>query len=128
MPSLSTSPDAGLAPDTDTAFEDALERLESIVRDMESDQVPLSRLIEYYEEGNRLHQTCQRLLDAARGRIEVIRDRGRAGVVLEALGAGASAGASVGAEVAEAPPATAPPSAGRTARRPVEEARGEELF
>lgn len=123
MPPLSSSPDAGLAPDQDTAFEDALERLESIVREMESDQVPLSRLIECYEEGSRLHQTCQRLLDSARGRLEYIRDRGRLGVSLESPETGSTV-----PPVAETEGGASTPPAARLSRKRVEADKAEELF
>lgn len=89
MPPAKAPSDGGPPSEPDTSFETALERLESIVRDMESDRVPLSQLIEYYEEGNRLHQACQRLLDGARGRIEMIRDRGQSGLSIEPAGSAA---------------------------------------
>lgn len=46
-------------------FEDALNRLESIVESMESDDLPLEQLLTRFEEGARLSRLCQqRLADA----------------------------------------------------------------
>ena len=55
------------------AFEDALAQLESLVREMESDQMPLEELIQNFEKGTSLFQVCEKRLDEAQGRIEIIR-------------------------------------------------------
>lgn len=55
------------------AFEDALSQLENLVREMESDQMPLEELIQNYERGTRLFQMCEKRLEEAQGRIEIIR-------------------------------------------------------
>lgn len=59
-------------------FEAALAELETIVREMEGEQVPLDKLIENYERGSALYRRCQERLDAAEGRIETIRNEGPA--------------------------------------------------
>lgn len=51
-------------------FEAALEKLESIVENLESGDVPLSDLLNRYEEANGLLKACQQQLDAAQLRIE----------------------------------------------------------
>ena len=53
-------------------FETAIERLEQIVEEMESDKMPLEQLLERYEEGTRLVKTCQEKLEAAEKRVEII--------------------------------------------------------
>ncbi|MHA3770638.1 exodeoxyribonuclease VII small subunit [Verrucomicrobiota bacterium sgz303538] len=53
-------------------FETAIERLEQIVEEMESDKLPLERLLERYEEGTKLVKVCQEKLDSAERRIEII--------------------------------------------------------
>ena len=53
-------------------FEDALKRLEEIVRKLESGDVPLDHSIELYSEGERLRGLCQQRLEAAQARIEKI--------------------------------------------------------
>ena len=54
------------------SLESALERLESIVADIEANPPPLETLIERYEEGIRLLKICQDKLTAAERRIEII--------------------------------------------------------
>ena len=59
------------------AFEEAMEKLEAIVEEMESDQVPLEKLINGYEEGTKLLKLCQSRIAEAQKRIEIIaRDAG----------------------------------------------------
>lgn len=61
--------------DPKLTFEQAYDSLEELVREMESDEMPLSVLIEAYERGIQLHALCQKRLEEAQGRIEVIRKR-----------------------------------------------------
>lgn len=49
-----------------------MERLEGIVQEMESDQLPLEKLIARYEEGVKLVSECSKSLDAAEKRIQII--------------------------------------------------------
>jgi exodeoxyribonuclease VII small subunit len=51
------------------SFEDALKRLETIVRELESGDVPLDRAITLYEEGEGLRKQCEARLSAAEVRI-----------------------------------------------------------
>ena len=63
---------------TDTAdiaglsFEQALAELEKIVAELESGQAPLERSIEVYERGAALKAHCEKKLEAARLRVEMI--------------------------------------------------------
>lgn len=58
-------------------FENAIERLEAIVEQMESDKLPLEDLLVRYEEGIKLVKFCSEKLQAAEKRIEIItRDAG----------------------------------------------------
>ncbi len=67
--------------DNDTVrFEDLLERLEQIVRELEDDELDLDRAIARYEEGMTLARECQRRLDDAERRVERIR-RGEGGKI-----------------------------------------------
>lgn len=54
------------------SLEDAMSRLEAIVREMESGDLSLDTLIERYEEGAVLSKFCQTRLDAAEKKIKVI--------------------------------------------------------
>ena len=53
-------------------FEDALKRLEDIVRTLEKGEAPLDRSIELYQEGDRLKRHCETRLRDAQARIEQI--------------------------------------------------------
>jgi exodeoxyribonuclease VII small subunit len=57
---------------SDLSFEDALKRLEAIVAQLESGDVPLEESIKLYGEGDRLRKQCEDRLAAAQARIEKI--------------------------------------------------------
>ncbi|MFV2070595.1 MAG: exodeoxyribonuclease VII small subunit [Pirellulales bacterium] len=54
------------------SFEGALERLEAVVRQLESGQLPLAEALEQYEIGIRHLKTCYQLLERAERRIELL--------------------------------------------------------
>lgn len=54
------------------SFEEALRRLEEIVRTLEKGEAPLDRSIELYQEGDRLKRHCEARLKDAQMRIEQI--------------------------------------------------------
>ena len=51
-------------------FEEALKKLESIVENMESGDLPLETLLAKYEEGTRLAKVCQEKLSEAEVKIQ----------------------------------------------------------
>ena len=51
------------------SFEEAAEKLESIVEAMESDELPLEKLLVRYEQGAKLVKICEGKLEAAEKRI-----------------------------------------------------------
>ena len=57
------------ADDADITFEDAAEKLETIVEAMESEELPLEKLLVQYEEGTKLVKVCEAKLQAAEKRI-----------------------------------------------------------
>ncbi|MBU6300755.1 MAG: exodeoxyribonuclease VII small subunit [Verrucomicrobia bacterium] len=59
-------------PKDDVPFEQAFQQLEQLVKNMESDRLPLDQLVEHYERGNRLLKTCQKRIQEAEKRIEQI--------------------------------------------------------
>jgi len=67
-PSKSTSPAPPSKPAV--AFEEALEKLETIVEAMESGDLPLESLIARYEEGVKLAKVCQEKLAEAEIKIQ----------------------------------------------------------
>jgi len=54
------------------SFEDALKRLEAIVQQLESGDVPLEKSIALYGEGDKLRAQCEARLKAAQARIDQI--------------------------------------------------------
>ena len=54
------------------SFEDALRALETVVRKLESGDVPLDDSIALYEHGEELRKACQSRLDAAQAKIDKI--------------------------------------------------------
>ena len=53
-------------------FEEALQKLEQIVQEMESGDLPLEEILKKYEEGSKLVQLCSAKLHEAEKRIEVL--------------------------------------------------------
>lgn len=67
-------PDA--APDaTPLSFEQGLQHLEAIVKEMESGELPLERAIDLFERGMKLSATCRRQLEEAETRVEILTRR-----------------------------------------------------
>lgn len=87
----------------DLSFEAALESLESHIRSMESDALPLEDLIESYEQGSQLLKVCQNRLDAAEARIELIRKNRSGENVASSFGPSGSAPGEPGATGEPAP-------------------------
>jgi exodeoxyribonuclease VII small subunit len=57
-------------PAKDPPFEEALQKLETVVEAMESDDLPLETLLAKYEEGARLVKICQEKLAEAELKIQ----------------------------------------------------------
>ncbi len=58
------------------SFESCLDRLEKIVKELESGNLPLERALELFEEGMKLSEGCRRQLDSAESRIEMLVRKG----------------------------------------------------
>lgn len=54
----------------DMTFEQAMERLEQIVRQLESGSGALEEMLTLYEEGMRLHEFCTKQLDTYEGKLQ----------------------------------------------------------
>ncbi len=61
------------------AFEEALEKLESILESMESGDIPLADLVSQFEEGNKLLLLCQKRLQEAELKIEKLKVKNETG-------------------------------------------------
>lgn len=57
------------------SFEEALDQLETLVRNMEAGDIPLAALVEKFEEGSRLVKTCEERLKKAEMTIEKLRQK-----------------------------------------------------
>ena len=66
-------------------FEQAMNRLEAIVRTLEAGELPLDETVRLYEEGQRLRQYCEQYLADAEQRITTIRQASDGGIALEQL-------------------------------------------
>jgi exodeoxyribonuclease VII small subunit len=62
-------------PPKEQTFETAMKRLEEIVAEMESDNLPLETLLVRYEEGAKLVKSCQAKLADFERKIEMIQTR-----------------------------------------------------
>ena len=58
-----------VASSNDISFENAVKKLDSIVEEMESDDLPLDKMLVSYEEGAKLVKLCEEKLKAAETRI-----------------------------------------------------------
>ena len=56
-------------------FEDALEKLENIVREMEAGEMPLDSALKSFEEGIRLIRFCSAKLDETQRRVEQLLEK-----------------------------------------------------
>jgi exodeoxyribonuclease VII small subunit len=61
------------APAAAPSFEEAMQRLETIVETMESGEVPLAELLAKFEEGSRLLAQCEQRLKSAELKIEQLK-------------------------------------------------------
>lgn len=66
-------------------FEEALQKLESIVETMEAGELPLEALIARYEEGTRLAKVCQDKLAEAELKIQQLEKNAAGGMTLKPL-------------------------------------------
>jgi exodeoxyribonuclease VII small subunit len=53
-------------------FEECLQRLEKIVQELETGDVPLEKSLTLFEEGMKLSGTCRKELEDAEGKVEIL--------------------------------------------------------
>ena len=56
-------------------FEECLQRLETIVNELEKGDVPLDRALELFDEGMKLSGSCRKELEEAEGKVEILLKR-----------------------------------------------------
>jgi exodeoxyribonuclease VII small subunit len=55
-----------------SGFEESLQRLETIVKEMERGDLPLEQSLKLFEEGIALSGCCRKELDEAEGKVELL--------------------------------------------------------
>jgi len=65
------------------SFEKNLERLDTIVHQLEDVDLPLEKALQLYEEGMKLSEVCQKQLQEAEGRIQILAKRAGGKIVAE---------------------------------------------
>ncbi|HET9178388.1 MAG TPA: exodeoxyribonuclease VII small subunit [Terriglobia bacterium] len=65
------------------SFEKNIERLEAIVRQLDDANLPLEQALQIYEEGMKLSEVCQKQLQEAECRIQVLMKKADGKVVAE---------------------------------------------
>ena len=63
-------------PEKPATFEAGLDELESVVKELESGDLPLERALELFEKGMKLSAACRTQLEAAETRVEILTRRG----------------------------------------------------
>ncbi|MDB6129703.1 MAG: exonuclease small subunit [Verrucomicrobiales bacterium] len=66
-------------------FEEALQKLESIVEAMESDDLPLETLLGKYEEGTKMSQICQAKMAEAELKIQQLEKNSKGELTVKAI-------------------------------------------
>ena len=56
-------------------FEESLQRLETIVNELEKGDVALDRALELFDEGMKLSGSCRKELEEAEGKVEILLKR-----------------------------------------------------
>ena len=56
-------------------FEESLQRLETIVNELEKGDVPLDRALALFDEGMKLSGACRKELEDAEGKVEILLKR-----------------------------------------------------
>ncbi len=64
-------------------FEKNLERLDAIVRQLEDADLPLEKALHLYEDGMKISEICQRQLQEAEGRVQILVKKSGGKVVAE---------------------------------------------
>ena len=62
-------------PNPPPTFEAGLQQLESIVKEMETGELPLERAIALFEQGMKLSEACRKQLEEAETRVEILTRR-----------------------------------------------------
>ena len=75
MSKTASEPTPNSTPNPPLTFEEGLQELESIVKEMETGELPLERAIALFEQGMKLSEACRKQLDEAETRVEILTRR-----------------------------------------------------
>ena len=75
MSKTTSEPTAKPTPNAPPTFEAGLQELESIVKEMETGELPLERAIALFEQGMKLSEACRKQLEEAETRVEILTRR-----------------------------------------------------
>jgi len=75
MSKTTSEPTAQPTPAAPPTFEAGLQELESIVKEMETGELPLERAIALFEQGMKLSDACRKQLEEAETRVEILTRR-----------------------------------------------------
>ena len=75
MSKTTAEPTARPTPNPPQTFEAGLQELESIVKEMETGELPLERAIALFEQGMKLSEACRKQLEEAETRVEILTRR-----------------------------------------------------
>lgn len=82
---MNPAPDKKADPPKKAEFERALARLEEVVRKLESANLSLDDAMKLFEEGVQLSRDCQKQLEEAEGRVEVLLKKADGKITVEAF-------------------------------------------
>jgi len=74
-PTIAMGHNRAMPDEAPLSFEAGLQQLESIVKEMESGDLPLERALELFERGTKLSETCRKQLEEAETRVEILMKR-----------------------------------------------------
>ncbi|MBZ5633699.1 MAG: exodeoxyribonuclease VII small subunit [Acidobacteriia bacterium] len=75
MSKTTSEPTPNPTPNPPPTFEAGLQELESIVKEMETGELPLERAITLFEQGMKLSEACRKQLEEAETRVEILTRR-----------------------------------------------------
>jgi exodeoxyribonuclease VII small subunit len=75
MSKTASEPTPNPTPNPTLTFEAGLQELESIVKEMETGELPLERAITLFEQGMKLSEACRKQLEEAETRVEILTRR-----------------------------------------------------
>jgi exodeoxyribonuclease VII small subunit len=88
VPNKSPGASGAAEPPKKGDFEKSLTRLEEVVKRLESADLSLDEAMKLFEEGVKLSRECQKQLEEAEGRVEILLKKADGKIVVEPFDAG----------------------------------------